>query len=434
MEAKITIIYVFGPKKCYEDYQNNICLDTDGTWVKIGQTNMTCSLSDFEDISCLKKNIYNKSLCRIKQEVRTGISVTTKLYDAYIFPHESRKTDGEIRDILCKDLYSLENSKANNKNLDEDDIPAGEEFVYGVCKKNIQNAINNYVSIALLRCNNKNYELLCNCNKFNNFVMSGQLSEIIKNQESNDSTDRKVFNYKPSFNELGHFTGKSGRKWIYYSLHDNIPSNQVHYEIFVGDDHQFTICAHYEADKSKIYETLVHNIFQKSGLDIQPWHKHPEGLLIFSKEPTIEKAEEKMKEFMTLLDPIVNECYMEWSSVLKNNNNQNRGDNNLEKSSKRKSRMNHDLYLQIGEKLFLVKNQKYGADKEHIYVRDNDGRIVECEYIGGNKFKGFDGTIGSSSTLANMYIRQFANPKVTTCNGNEHWEYNGKRLIDYRID
>lgn len=322
MEEKITIIYVFGPKKCYEDYQNNICLDTDGTWVKIGQTNITCNLSDFDDISCLKNDIYNKSLYRIKQEVRTGIPVITKLYDAYIFPHESRKTDGEIRDILCKELYSLENSKANNKNLEDGDIPAGEEFVYGVCKKNIQNAINNYVSIALLRCD-KNHELSYNCNKFNNFMINKQ------------------------FSEAGHQTKSMVGGWPNDDQH-NMPNNL----------------------KSSIFDNI--------------------------------KTTET--------------------------------DDKHTKVVKRKSPMNHDTYLGIGKKVFLVKNQKYGEDKEHIYVRDNDGHIVECEYIGGNKFKGFDGTIGSSSTLAIKYFRQFIDPKVITANGNEHWEYNGKRLIDYRID
>lgn len=133
-DKNFTVVYVFGPKDKYVNYINNeIC-----EWVKIGETSINHDLN-----SLTMDDIKRSALNRCKQESKTGIPCICKIYDTFIFPYRI-KTDCALRHILCDDMYILENSKANNKNIDEDDIPAGTEFVYNVSRNNIKHAVESY--------------------------------------------------------------------------------------------------------------------------------------------------------------------------------------------------------------------------------------------------------------------------------------------------
>lgn len=137
--TRFTIVYVFGPEQCEDKYFKDEVLTREaGEWVKIGETSFEGSIENVTD-EILKK----KAISRIRQESRTGIPVTSVLYDVFLFPYKSH-TDDIIRDILCKEIYEIENSRQINKELEEDKIPAGKEFVYGVRRRNIKFAVQSY--------------------------------------------------------------------------------------------------------------------------------------------------------------------------------------------------------------------------------------------------------------------------------------------------
>ena len=129
---KRTIIYVFGPKRLSSQYFSNTELNReDGGWLKIGQT------SETDD----NKDKWESAMGRINQEVRTGIPEVCQLFDVFEYPEMSGNVDDRIRDLLTNDIYDLECSKAHNQNLDKYEIKAGREFVYGVTRNQVLNAI-----------------------------------------------------------------------------------------------------------------------------------------------------------------------------------------------------------------------------------------------------------------------------------------------------
>jgi hypothetical protein len=138
-KPNFTIVYVFGPEQCEEKYFNDEILSREaGEWVKIGETGYQGDIETITD-EILRK----EALSRIRQESRTGIPVTSVLYDVFIFPYKSH-TDDDIRDILCKEIYEMENSRQINRELEEGKIPAGKEFVYGVRRRNIKFAVQSF--------------------------------------------------------------------------------------------------------------------------------------------------------------------------------------------------------------------------------------------------------------------------------------------------
>ena len=138
-QPNFTIVYVFGPEQCEEKYFNDEILSREaGEWVKIGETGYQGDIETITD-EILRK----EALSRIRQESRTGIPVTSVLYDVFIFPYKSH-TDDDIRDILCKEIYEMENSRQINRELEEGKIPAGKEFVYGVRRRNIKFAVQSF--------------------------------------------------------------------------------------------------------------------------------------------------------------------------------------------------------------------------------------------------------------------------------------------------
>ena len=132
MSTKKTVIYIFGPKRLSEDYYkgNQLSIENGG-WLKIGLT--SCNLDE---------DPWSASMKRINQEVRTGIAETCRLLDVFEYPDLQGKADDRVRDILTSGLYTLENSKANNKQIaDPYEIKAGNEYVYGVKRQNVLYAI-----------------------------------------------------------------------------------------------------------------------------------------------------------------------------------------------------------------------------------------------------------------------------------------------------
>lgn len=129
---KRTIIYVFGPKRLSSLYASNKELNLeDGGWLKIGQT------SETDD----NKSKWESAMERINQEVRTGIPEVCQLFNAFEYPELSGNVDDRIRYLLTNDIYSLECSKVHNQELDKYEIKAGREFVYGVTRSQVLNAI-----------------------------------------------------------------------------------------------------------------------------------------------------------------------------------------------------------------------------------------------------------------------------------------------------
>lgn len=129
---KRTVIYVFGPKRMSSRYFSNKELNReDGGWLKIGQT------SETDD----NKDKWDSAMGRINQEVRTGIPEVCQLFDVFEYPELSGNVDDRIRDLLTNDLYCLECSKVHNQGLNKYEIKAGREFVYGVTRNQVLNAI-----------------------------------------------------------------------------------------------------------------------------------------------------------------------------------------------------------------------------------------------------------------------------------------------------
>lgn len=140
---KRTIIYVFGPKRLASLYFSNKELEQkDGGWLKIGLTSSDDDNKDKRDIA----------MDRINGEVRTGIPEVCQLFDVFEYPEQQGKTDDKIRNILTDDIYNLECSKAHNKDIEKYEIKAGREFVYGVTRSQVFNAVAKFERDLIL-CN-----------------------------------------------------------------------------------------------------------------------------------------------------------------------------------------------------------------------------------------------------------------------------------------
>ena len=129
---KRTLIYVFGPKRLASLYFSNKELEQkDGGWLKIGLTS-----SDDDD-----KDKRDVAMGRINQETKTGIPEVCQLFDVFEYPEQQGKTDDKIRNILTDDIYNLECSRVHNKDIEKYEIKAGREFVYGVTRNQVFNAV-----------------------------------------------------------------------------------------------------------------------------------------------------------------------------------------------------------------------------------------------------------------------------------------------------
>lgn len=141
-----TIIYVFGPKRLVPKYYSNEEMRLEeGGWLKIGQT----------EESDANKNKWDSAVNRVSQESRTGVPEVCRIYDVFEYPKMDGNVDDKIRKILTNDIYTLENSKNHNKNIDQFEIKAGQEFVYGVTRSQLLNAIAKFERNLILEKYNK---------------------------------------------------------------------------------------------------------------------------------------------------------------------------------------------------------------------------------------------------------------------------------------
>jgi len=132
---KRTIIYVFGPKRLSAKYFANSEMNQhEGGWLKIGQSSTD---DDSEDK-------WGCAIKRIKGETHTGIPEVCQLYDVFEYPFKEGNNDDVLRTILAEDIYSLECSKSHNRELEKYEIKAGREFVYGVTRSQVMNAVAKY--------------------------------------------------------------------------------------------------------------------------------------------------------------------------------------------------------------------------------------------------------------------------------------------------
>ena len=101
-------------------------------------------------------------------------------------------------------------------------------------------------------------------------------------------------------------------------------------------------------------------------------------------------------------------------------------EDNVDEKGKRRPNLNLDDIFQEDEDNEVILKNKAGED-----VLDDLGMTITAKYIGGNKFE-CRGEVMRSSPLALKYLNEFANMKLKTVNGNEHWYYKGKSLTSYR--
>ncbi len=172
-ESDFTIVYVFGPEMCEDKYMDNKVLQLESMeWVKIGQTDFVGNIDD-----ATPEMLKEQSMTRIKREVKTGIPMTCKIFDVFLFPKiiedgikKNVKIDNLIREKLCTKLYDIKNSMQINKEVRADNsrIQAGDEFVYGASRPQILYAVQSYdhelfekdeydinMLAKICRCNNK---------------------------------------------------------------------------------------------------------------------------------------------------------------------------------------------------------------------------------------------------------------------------------------
>jgi len=135
--SKYTVVYVYGPTRCKDSYYaNNVLNRENGEFVKIGKTDYDGNLDD-----CTEESLKIQAINRCNQESKTGIPDWCDIYDTFIFPKISGNVDDIIRNLLCNDVYELENSKAEKG---KGDIKPGKEFVYGVSRNHIKHSVEAY--------------------------------------------------------------------------------------------------------------------------------------------------------------------------------------------------------------------------------------------------------------------------------------------------
>lgn len=213
-----TIIYVFGPKRLSSLYFSNAELNQqDGGWLKIGQT------SEVND------NIdkWDSAMKRIHGEARTGIPEVCQLFDVFEYPEQKGNTDDKIRSLLTNDIYNLESSISHNQDIVERyEIKAGRDFVYGVTRSQVLNAIAKFERNLILENYDKDgFDNLMKMIKDNNNVEP--LFELNKDDDSNDmiSCDKKAEWCDNLWNSVinkisntinANITNPKGRPYIYF--------------------------------------------------------------------------------------------------------------------------------------------------------------------------------------------------------------------------
>ncbi len=211
---KRTIIYVFGPKRLATKYfANEEMIQNEGGWLKIGQT------SEEDDT----KDKWDSAMYRIKAETHTGIPEVSQLYDVFEYPYRDGNNDDRLRFILAEDIYKLESSKLHNRGLEQYEIKAGREFVYGVSRNQILNAVAKYERNLILENYGKaDFNDLMELIKKNNTEEEEQLTPNIDDNSLNpdesksDWCDKLWDSVIKRINMKEKIINPKGRPYIYF--------------------------------------------------------------------------------------------------------------------------------------------------------------------------------------------------------------------------
>lgn len=175
-------IYVYGRKEDQENYKN----DKPVSFAKIGQTITKCKSID----ELTAEHIKQDALKRCKEQTRTAMPFVCKIFDIFISPNiknTSEKDDDKIRNILCNDIYNINNSKKDNCDLDPDDIAAGTEFVYNVKRSNIIHAIESYDHMFFTECDAEDLSEIQKICQINSRGLDENIDDL-----SNDADEKNV--------------------------------------------------------------------------------------------------------------------------------------------------------------------------------------------------------------------------------------------------
>lgn len=261
---KRTIIYVFGPKRLASKYYSNCIMDlSEGGWLKIGKKD--------EDDEELDK--WDSTVLRVNQETHTGIPEVCQIYDVFEYPYMSGNVDDEIRRILTNDIYKLENSKSHNRNIEKYEIKAGREFVYGVTRGQLLNAIAKFERnliiekyktsefdsiMSLILRNNESDEISLDPNTSNDLV-----DAVTSKNEWNDSLWEKIIN-KLKNNINVKISNPPGRPYIYFkSSTSNLFSYSIGYTVRYG-----ITSVGIETFGGDEYKNIIDNIISDNNINI----------------------------------------------------------------------------------------------------------------------------------------------------------------------
>ncbi|MBQ9138362.1 MAG: hypothetical protein IJX65_06995 [Alistipes sp.] len=185
--SQYTIVYVFGPTRCKDAYFNDEILDrTKGEYVKIGKADFDGDLK-----SCTEESIKKTAVIRCSQESKTGIPDWCDIYDTFIFPQkDGQDVDNIIRNLLCNDVYSLDNSKDECKKM-KGDIQPGREFVYGVSRNHIKHAVESYCFQLIVNADEDSLNEIQTICKFNAIISDTEDDEV---EDEKDIKTRRTRN------------------------------------------------------------------------------------------------------------------------------------------------------------------------------------------------------------------------------------------------
>lgn len=181
--SQYTIVYVFGPTRCKDSYIDGAILDrAKGEYVKIGKTDFDGDLKE-----CTEETIRKTAITRCSQESKTGIPDWCDIYDTFIFPQkDGQDVDNIIRNLLCNDVYSLDNSKDESQKM-KGDIKPGKEFVYGVSRNHIKHAVESYCFQLIVNSDTEKLIDIQTICKYN-----GNISDTEEDNLENETKDIKA--------------------------------------------------------------------------------------------------------------------------------------------------------------------------------------------------------------------------------------------------
>lgn len=185
--SQYTVVYVFGPTRCKSSYLNGEVLNrNNGEFVKIGKTDYVGELKD-----CTIDSLKETAIKRCQQESKTGISDWCDIYDVFLFPQtKGHNVDNIIRNILCNDVYSLDNSKAESRNAIGDIMP-GKEFVYGVSRNHIKHAVESYCFQLVIAAEDNLEEIRTIC-KINAKMTNSDDEDDNSNEDEHSRKNRDI--------------------------------------------------------------------------------------------------------------------------------------------------------------------------------------------------------------------------------------------------